>query len=198
MHSDFSPPPDTHTTPRETAWAEPASPRHLLRLEVVTNSHRVIGVAQHQTVVRPVDLLNWTADALTLADVEMTTLEGQTESPRRWPQAHIRKQAITLVIPHEVAPPTPTAGGRMLEYVEKRRWRVSILLPCLMVTGYFHLAAAADPANSSLFWSAGFVPLTDAQAVYLPNPTTTWKAAVIIVNAARADAYCPAAPLVNE
>jgi hypothetical protein len=125
---------------------------------VVTNSHRVIGVAQHQTVVRPVDLLNWTADALTLADVEMTPLESQTEAPHRWPQAYIRKQAIALVIPHEVAPPTPTAGGRMLEYVEKRCWRVSIL----------------------------------------PNPTTTWKAPVIIVNAARADAYCPAAPLVNE
>lgn len=198
MLPDLSQPPDTHTTPRETASAEPASPRHLLRLEVVTNSHRIIGVAQHQTVVRPVDLLNWTADALTLADVEMTPLEGQTEAPHRWPQAHVRKQAMALVIPHEVAPPTPTAGGRMLEYVEKRRWRVSILLPRLMVTGYFHLAAAADPANSSLFWNAGFVPLTDAEAVYLPNPTTTWKAAVIIVNAARAEAYCPAAPLVNE
>jgi hypothetical protein len=67
-----------------------------------------------------------------------------------------------------------------------------------MVTGHFHLSPAADPANASLFWNAGFVPLTDAEAVYLPDPGTTWKAAVIIVNAARVEAYCPAAPLAGE
>jgi hypothetical protein len=196
MIPDLSPPPDTHTSSRETAWPDPASPHHLLRLEVVTNSHRIIGVAQHPTLVRPVDLLNWTEDALALADVEITPLEGQTEAPRRWPQAHIRKQAIALVIPQEVAPPTPAASK--LEYVEKRRWRVSVLLPRLIVTGHFHLPSAADPANSSLFWNARFVPLTEAEAVYLPDPTTTWKAAVIIVNAAHAEVYCPAAPLLNE
>jgi len=67
-----------------------------------------------------------------------------------------------------------------------------------MVTGYFHLSLAADPDNASLFWNAGFVPLTDAEAVYLPDPAITWKAPVIIVNTARAEAYCPAAALAEE
>jgi len=169
-----------------------------LRLEVVTESRRIVGVAQHPTVVRPVDLLNWTAEALALADIEVTPLEGQAEGPHRWPQAHVAKQAIALVIPHEVAPPAAAAASRPLEYIEKRPWRVSVLLPRFIVTGYFHLSPAADPANASLFWNAGFVPLTDAEAVYLPDPATTWKAAVIIVNAARVEAYCPAAPLINE
>jgi hypothetical protein len=198
MQSDFSQQPNTHAALQETAWEEPVSPRHLLRLEVVTESRRIVGVAQHQTVVRPVDLLNWTAEALALADIEATPLEGRAEAPQRWPQAHVAKQAIALVIPHEVAPPAAASTRRPLEYVEKRRWRVSVLLPRFLVTGYFHLSPAADPANASLFWNAGFVPLTDAEAVYLPDPATTWKAAVIIVNSARVEAYCPAAPLVNE
>jgi hypothetical protein len=167
-----------------------------LRLEVVTDSRRIVGVAQHPTVVRLVDLLNWTAEALALADVEVTPLEGQAAASHRWPQAHVAKQAIALVIPHEVAPPA-AAARRPLEHVEKRRWRVSVLLPRFRVTGNFHLSPAADPTNASLFWNTGFVPLTEAEAVYLPDPGRTWKAAVIIVNAARVEAYCPAAPLVN-
>jgi len=194
---DFSQPPPATALP-ESAWTEPASPRHLLRLEVVTDTRRIIGVAHHATIVRPVDMLNWTTDALALADIEVWPLESQARAPHRWPQAHVSKQTIVLMIPQEVAPPGAGANGRPLEYVEKRRWRVSVLLPGFMVTGYFHLSPAADPSNASLFWNAGFVPLTDAEAVYLPDPTTKWKAPVIIVNSARAEAYCPAAPLTDE
>jgi hypothetical protein len=193
---DFSPPPHAPVTSQETPWQEPGATRHLLRLEVVTDSRRLVGVVQHLTAVRPVDLLNGTDEPLCLADIEVTPLEGRAEA-QRWPQAYIRKQTITLIIPHEVAP--STAGARRpLEYVEKRRWRVSALLPRFMVTGCLHLPPAAGPANASLFWNAGFVPLTDAEAVYLPDPSTTWKAAVIIVNAARAEAYCPPASLAAE
>jgi len=194
---DFSQPP-LATGLQETAWTESASPRHLLRLEVVTDTRRIVGIAQHATIVRPVDMLNWTTEALALADIEVWPLESQSHASRRWPQAHVSKQSIVLVIPQEVAPPRASANGRPLEYVEKRRWRVSVLLPRFIVTGYFHLSSAADPANASLFWNAGFVPLTDAEAVYLPDPATTWKATVIIVNSARAEAYCPAAPLADE
>jgi hypothetical protein len=194
---DFSPPPHAPVTPPETARAETGSARHLMRLEVVTDSRRLVGVVQHLTAVRPVDLLNGTDEPLCLADIEVTYLEGRAEVPQRWPQAYIRKQTIALVIPHEVAP--PTAGPRRpLEYVEKKRWRVSVLLPRFVVTGCLHLPPAADPANASLFWNAGFVPLTEAEAVYLPDPSTTWKAPVLIVNTARAEAYCPPASLAAE
>jgi len=183
---------------QEAPWTESASPRYLLRLEVVTDTRRIVGVAHHATTVRPVDMLNWTDEALALAEIEVRFLEGQGRAPDRWPQAHVSKQAILLVIPQEVAPPAPGANGRALEYVEKRRWRVSVLLSRFVVTGHFHLSAAADPANASLFWNAGFVPLTDAEAIYVPDPATTWKAPVIIVNSARAEAYCPAASLADE
>ena len=194
---DFSQPAPTAAF-QETTWTESSSARHLLRLEVVTDTRRIVGVAHHATIVRPVDLLNWTTEALALADIEVWSLESQARAPHRWPQAHVSKHTIIVVIPQEVAPPEAGANGRPLEHVEKRPWRVSTLLPRLMVTGYFHLSLAADPDNASLFWNAGFVPLTDAEAVYLPDPAITWKAPVIIVNTARVEAYCPAAALTEE
>jgi len=169
-----------------------------MRLEVVTDTRRIVGVAYHATTVRPVDLLNWNSEPLALTDIEVWPLEGEARVAHRWPQAHVSKPAVILVIPQEVAPPGAAANRRPLEYVEKRRWRVSVLLPCFIVTGFFHLSPAADPANASLFWNAGFVPLTEAEAIYLPDPATTWNAPVIIVNSARAEAYCPAASLADE
>jgi hypothetical protein len=195
---DFSPPPHAPVPPPETTWAETGSTRHLMRLEVVTDSRRLVGVVQHLMAVRPVDLLNGTDEPLCLTDIEVTPLEGRAEVPQRWPQAYIRKETIALVIPYEVAPPEAATARRPLEYVEKKRWRVSVLLPRFRVTGCLHLPPAADPANASLFWNAGFVPLTEAEAVYLPDPSTTWKAAVAIVNTGRAEAYCPPTSLSAE
>ncbi len=187
------------TPAQDASQIEPASLGRLLRLEVVTDTRRVVGVAQHAGVARLVDLLNWNEElSLALADVEVTPLETQGGAPVTWPQAAVRKQAIAFVIPHEVAPPAAAVTRRTLEYVEKRRWRVSVLLARFLVTGCFHLAPAADPANASLFWNSGFVPLTEAEAVFLPEPATTWKAPVLIVNAARVEAYCPPASLLDE
>jgi hypothetical protein len=119
--------------------------------------------------------------ALPLTDVDITPLDGATNAGQHWRQVHIHRRAIAFAIPHEMAPP-PAAATKRYEYVEKRRWRVSALLPRFAVTGSFHLPPAAEPTNASLFWNAGFVPLTDAEAVYLPDPTITWKADVIVVS----------------
>jgi hypothetical protein len=167
------------------------SPRHL-QLELVTDGRRLVGIVSHPTAARLVDLLNWTEEpALALADVEITPLELQGEAAHRSPQAHVRKEAIAFAIPREEEP--APVNRRPLEYVEKQPWRVSALLARFLVSGYLHLPPAANPANASLFWNAGFVALTDAEAVFLPNPAMTWKAAVIIVNSTRAEAYCPPA-----
>jgi hypothetical protein len=40
--------------------------------------------------------------------------------------------------------------------------------------------------------------LTEAEAVYLADPSTTWKADVIVVNAGKVEAYCPEAALASE
>jgi hypothetical protein len=71
---DFSQPPAAAL--QDAAWTESSSARHLLRLEVVTDTRRIVGVAHHATIVRPVDMLNWTTEALALADIEVA-LESQ-------------------------------------------------------------------------------------------------------------------------
>ncbi len=191
---DFSPPLIPLT--QETPWVEP--PTHHLQVEVVTDDRRLLGVTQHATLVRLVDMLKLADDlTLPLTDVEVTPLDGSVSARQHLQTAHIHSRAIAFAIPHEVAPP-PGATVKRYEYVEKRRWRVSALLPGFTVTGFFHLAPGADPANASLFWNAGFVPLTEAEAVYLADPSTTWKADVIVVNASKVEAYCPEAALASE
>lgn len=183
----------------DTGQTENGSLGRVLRLEVVTDGHRIIGVTQRPLVSRLLDLLSWTDEpALALTDVEVTPLEAQEEASHRWPQAYIYKPAIAFVIPHEEDRDATAVPKRSLEYVEKRPWPVSALLPRFMVTGYLHLPTAADPANPSLFWKAGFVALTNAKAVFLPDPTTIWEAPILIVNTARAEAYCPTPALADE
>ena len=196
---DPSQPPHIPTAPWDTGPTERASLGRVLRLEVVTDGHRIVGVTQRPTIARLVDLLNSTQEpALALADVEVAPLEAQGEAPHCWPQAYIYKQAIAFVIPLEEERDAVATSRRPLEYVEKRPWPVSVLLPRFMVTGYIHLLPAADPANASLFRNSGFVPLTSATAVFLPDPATTWKAPILIVNTARAEAYCPTPALADE
>jgi hypothetical protein len=192
---DFPPTPHAPLT-QDTTWTEPAA--HHLRVEVVTDDRRLVGLAHHATLVRLVDMLRLADDvALPLTDVEITPLDGSASAGQHWRQAHIHRRAIVFAIPNEVAPP-PAAATKPYEYVEKRRWRVSALLPGFVVTGYFHLPPATEPTNASLFWNAGFLPLTDAEAVYLPDPTITWKADVIVVNTSKVEAYCPEAALASE
>ena len=199
VQPDPSQPPHIPTALQNTGQTESESLGRVLRLEVVTDGHRIVGVTQRPTVARLVDLLNSTQEpALALADVEVAPLEAQGEAPHCWPQAYIYKQAIAFVIPHEEQRDAVATSRRPLEYVEKRPWPISALLPRFMVTGYIHLPPAADPANPSLFWKAGFVALTNATAVFLPDPTTTWQAPILIVNTARAEAYCPTPALADE
>jgi hypothetical protein len=199
VQPDLSQPPHIPTALQNTGQTESESLGRVLRLEVVTDGHRIVGVTQRPVIARLLDLLNRTEEsALALTDVEVAPLEAQGEASYGWPQAYVYKPAIAFVIPHEEERDAVAIPRRSLEYVEKRPWPVSTLLPRFMVTGYIHLPPAVDPANPSLFWKAGFVALTSATAVFLPDPTTTWKVPVLIVNTARAEAYCPTPALADE
>jgi len=189
---DLSQPPPIPSTSWDTGQTENGSLGRVLRLEVVTDGHRIVGVTQRPLVARLLDMLSWTDEpALALVDVEVTPLEAKKKASHGWPQAYIYKQAIAFVIPHEEERDAAAVPKRSLEYVEKRPWPISALLPRFMVTGCIHLPPAADPANPSLFWKAGFVALTNAKVIFRPDPNTVWEAPILIVNTARAEAYCP-------
>jgi len=196
-------------------WAETAArSERLTRLELVTDSQRIRGSLRwSQGVVgRLLDLLNYGEETIGLADVQVAPLgqepalsrspewtegaaKGWDDAPR-WPYARIRKDAIAFVIPHE-EPSLSAAGApqRPLEFVEKVPHPVWLALRAFAVRGDIHLAPGIEPALVPLLTTPGFVALTDAEATYLTDPSLVWKAAVILVNAAKVEVYCPSAPL---
>lgn len=167
------------------------SARELFQAELITERFCMLGrldLAPGQA--RLVDLLNLRAEPIiVLHDVEAKRLGPESDKVLSWPAVQVRREAIVLAIPHERRLPV-SDPERPLEYVAKVPHRVSFLLPAFAVVGNFHLAREADIDVASPIRGSGFVPLTDAEAVYLPDPTLVWTAAVIIVNVAKAEACC--------
>jgi hypothetical protein len=167
------------------------SARELFQAELITERFCMLGrldLAPGQA--RLVDLLNLRAEpVIVLHDVEAKRLAPRSDKVFNWPVAQVRREAIILAIPHDRRLPA-SQTERPLEYVAKVPHRVSFLLPAFAVVGSFHLAKEADIDVASPIRGSGFVPLTDAEAVYLPDPTLVWRAAVIIVNAAKAEVCC--------
>jgi hypothetical protein len=167
------------------------SARELFQAELITERFCLLGrldVAPGHA--RLVDLLNLRAEpVVVLHDVEAKRLESGSDKVLSWPAAQVRREAIVLAIPHERRAPA-SEPERPLEYVAKVPHRVSFLLPGFAVVGNFHLAREADIDVASPIRGSDFVPLTEAEAVYLPDPALVWRAAVIIVNVAKAEVCC--------
>jgi len=170
--------------------AEPASA--WLQAEFIMEGFCVVGrLDLRGAQSRLVDVLNFRGEhVIVLHDVEARRLESESDKVFKCPMAHIRREAIILAIPHEQRAPSDKLH-RLLEYVAKEPHSVSFLMPAFTVVGNLHLAKGVDINAASPIRGLDFVPLTDAEATYLPDPTIVWRAAVIIVNAARAEACCP-------
>lgn len=172
------------------------STRVLVQAELITEGFRMVGrLDLPPAQARLVDFLNFCGEpVIVLHDVEARKLGSESSKAINWPMVQIRREAIVLAVPREHRLPT-TEAQRPLEYVTKEPHRVSFLLPDFTVVGDLHLAKEADIGAASPMRCSDFVPLTDAEATYLPDPTLMWKASVIVVNAAKAEVFSPAADL---
>jgi len=172
------------------------SARELFQAELITDGFCMVGWLELPPVrARLVDLLNFRDEpVIVLHDIELRKLGSESGKVFKWPMAQIRREAIVLAIPHERRAP-PAEGQPRLEHVDKEPHRVSFLLPSFTVVGDLHLAREANIGAASPMRGSGFVPLTDAEAIYLPDPTLVWKVPVMVVNAAKAEAFSPAADL---
>lgn len=170
--------------------------RALLRVELITDGFRMVGSLEiHRAGGRLVDFLNFGGEpVLALHDAQVTGLERESDETSHWPVAQVRMQAIALAISHEDGPPAAEPQQPM-EYVAKEPRRVSFLLPAFSVVGDLHLAKEVDINAASPIRGSDFVPLTDAEATYLPDPTVVWKEPLIIVNLAKVEVCCPSADL---
>jgi hypothetical protein len=182
------------TLQQSAALEEP--PRGLLPVELITDSFHMVGSLQlHRAGVRLVDFLNFGGEpVIVLHDAKVKALGRESDKASHWPIAQIRREAIALAIPHEDHLP-PAEPERVLEYAPREPCRVSLILPAFAVVGDIHLAKEVDINVASPIRGSGFVPLTDAEATYLSDPTLVWRAAVIIVNVAKAEVCCPNADL---
>jgi hypothetical protein len=167
------------------------SARELSQAELITERFCMLGrLDSAPGQARLVDVLNLRAEpVIVLRDVEAKRLGAESANVLNWPAAQVRREAIVLAIPHERRLPA-SEPERQLEYVAKVPHRVSFLLPGFAVVGNFHLAREANIDIASPIRGSDFVPLTEAEAVYLPDPTLVWRAAVIIVNVAKAEVCC--------
>jgi hypothetical protein len=181
----------SHDMALQEALAMVESARVLFQAELITEGFSMAGrLDLPPTQGRLVDLLNFRGEpVIVLHDVEARGLGPKSDKVFNWPMAQIRREAIILAIPHErrssaaeVQPP--------LEYVAKVPHRVSFLLPAFAVVGDFHLAREADINAASPIRGSDFVALTDAEAMYLPDPTLVWRAPVIALNVAKAEVCC--------
>ena len=173
----------------ESAWTS-------LHVELITEGFCIVGRLDVPSAQgRLVDILNFSDEhVIVLHDVEVRRLGPESDEVFNCPTAHIRREAIILAIPHEQSSPSAEAQPP-LEYVVREPHRVSFLTSAFTIVGNIHLAKGADISAASPIRGLDFVPLTDAEATYLPDPTLVWKCAVIVVNAAKAEAFSPAADL---
>jgi hypothetical protein len=172
------------------------SARVLVQAELITEGFRIVGrLDLPPAQARLVDFLNFCGEpVIVLHNVEARKLGPESGRVFNWPMAQIRREAILLAVPREHQLPAAEVE-RPLEHVFKEPHRVSFLLPDFTVVGDLHLAKEADIGAASPMRGSGFVPLTDAEATYFPDPTLVWKAPVIVVNAAKAEVFSPAADL---
>ncbi|KPK46628.1 MAG: hypothetical protein AMJ77_05590 [Dehalococcoidia bacterium SM23_28_2] len=170
--------------------------RIALQTELFTNGSHMVGrLNMPPGQGRLVDVLNFRGESvIVLYDVEAKKLEPGSDEVFAWPMAQIRREAILLAIPHDERSPAGE-DQRPLEYVAKEPHRFSFLLTNFAVVGDFHLPRGADIGSVRPLNSSEFVPLTNAEATYLPDPALTWRADVIVVNAAKAELCYPGADL---
>jgi len=173
----------------ESAWTS-------LHVELITEGFCIVGRLDVPSAQgRLVDILNFSDEhVIVLHDVEVRRLGPESDEVFNCPTAHIRREAVILAIPHEQSSPSAEAQPP-LEYVVREPHRVSFLTSAFTIVGNIHLAKGADISAASPIRGLDFVPLTDAEATYLPDPTLVWKCAVIAVNATKAEAFSPAADL---
>ena len=163
-----------------------------LEVEFLTDTHRIIGYLPIGEG-RLSDILNLgREDWLILDNVRTTPVDDLEAAPIVREFARINKETIAFGIPHE--PPSTREERqkiRPLEYVEKSRHQVLISLPPFTITGYLHLAKEADIRIALESLTRTFIPISEAQAAYIPNPSIKWTGEVIIVNRKRAQIFWP-------
>lgn len=163
-----------------------------VKVEFLTDTHRIIGYLPTGER-RLSDILNVDSEGSVILHSVRTTPVGDPEAaPIVAEFAGINKQTIAFGMLHELSSPSQKRQKiRAFEYVEKNRAPVLISLPPFTITGYLHLVKEADIRIVLQSLTRTFIPISEAQATYIPKPSIKWASEVIIVNGKRAQIFWP-------
>lgn len=164
-----------------------------MEVELFTESYAVRGTLEVSRW-RLADLLNEPHRQFLLLEncyySELSSL-GEEGAGRFARYAQVNQASIAFAIPHE-SREMEAARQQYLAalYAEKNRLRAVVSLPSFEITGMLHLRKLFHLRQALEDLSAEFIPLTDAEAVYVPNPQVRVQAKVAIVNRPRAQIFC--------
>lgn len=175
---------------------EPSEQQLWLSVELLTDSYWVRGrLAVTQAATRLVDILNSQGQPflpLLGATIRPLSANGAGAKSQRvtYGVTYVSRAAIFLAMPRDLQ----QTGARPitispLDYLEKVPHGAELVLPPFRVRGMLHLGKLGHLADIPFSQGAPFLPMTKAEAVYMPSPDLVWRSEVIVVNMAKAQAY---------
>jgi hypothetical protein len=141
---------------------------------------------------RLTDYLNAADDRFFMVEkVRITTLASQSSSARLAPFAQLNRDAVVFAIPYSGEAPDEEEQRRLV-MVQKVPHQVILNAPPFTIQGSLHLLRETSLRDALLSYRQEFLPLTGAEAVYLPTGQR-FAAGIIIVNRIRIEAFFPGA-----
>jgi len=111
-------------------------------------------------------------------------------APRTTTFAQINREAVVFAIPYAGETAEDDSDQKRLFMVNKLPQRVAMSAPPFLVQGDMHLLRETSLRDALLAVRQAFVPITNAQAIYLPTGQR-FTAGIIIVNRTRIEALFP-------
>jgi len=169
-------------------------PEHQMQMELFTQYHRIEGEII-TTALRTNGVLNAPGLHLLLGKVSTSSLIRPQDSPIESGLARISKEAIALAVPND----DPDHEQRLMAAKtysrgEMLQRRVMLVLGNYELSGNLHLDQELDLQNVLLARPELFIGLTNANIIYLPNPSLKFAANTVLINKSRVDFLCAGAP----
>jgi hypothetical protein len=152
-------------------------------LEIVMDSHRVIGNIRTGAPRRLIDILNALTDEFFIIHNAYVDdpFDDADVPPRRFDILQVRRKAVLFAIPRNGFDPVDAE----FEKVAKDYVPSTIVLPGFEVRGDLHVLHGSDPAHVPLPTHRHFIAVSEAVVRCSHGRPMTWREKVIFVNVER-------------
>ncbi len=141
---------------------------------------------------RLTDYLNAADDHFFMVEnARITTLASAGSAARVASFAQLNRDTVVFAIPYSGEAPDEDEQKRLV-MVQKTPHQVILNAPPFTIQGSVHLLRETSLRDALLSYRQEFLPLTSAEAVYLPTGQR-YSAGIIIVNRIRIEAFFPSA-----